>query len=44
MVNTDELWQALLALGTVIIPIGLAWLMLQWHGQSDRHRNADKQK
>jgi hypothetical protein len=44
MVGMDELWQALLALSTIIISIGLAWLMLEWQGRSDRRRNTDKQE
>jgi len=44
MAYMDEFWQALLGLSVIIVPIGLAWLMLQWHGQSDRHRNTDNQE
>lgn len=44
MLNMDELGQVLLALSVIIIPIGLAWLILQWQGRSDYLRNTDNQE
>lgn len=44
MVGMDELWQAMFALSIIIISIGLAWLMLELQGRSDRHRHTDKQE
>jgi len=42
MAYMDEFWQALLGLSVIIVPIGLAWLMLELLGQPDRRRNTDK--